>query len=192
MFTTGHISPNRGKTITTQPIRGEYLQDIRQMLQGRPRDLALWSIGVNTALRVSELLSLKWQDLEDDGERISFRVKASKTGHLRLITLNPQTSADLRRWRAHCECEFIASGQRGRLTSAAIGRMVKQWAADVGAPGQVSSHSLRKSACRAWVDQHSVKVHVVQHALGHASEAQTLKYIGKLDDDVAAMFECVV
>lgn len=192
MFQAGH-SINKGKVLTTEPIKGEDIDRIRESLQGRPRDLALWSVGTNTALRASDLLALRWDDLHDDGLRFSFRIKERKTGNLRLITLNPRASADLKMWRRYSESEFCFSGQRGNaLTVASVGRMLKQWARDVGVSGQISSHSLRKTACRAWVDTHKVPLFTVMHALGHSSESMTSKYIGKLSDDVAKMYECEV
>lgn len=191
-FKAGHTPANKGKTTTTQPIRGDGIDRIRELLQDRPRDLALWSVGTNTALRASDLLALRWDALEDDGVRIAFRVKEQKTGKLRLLTLNPRTSADLRGWRAHAECEWCFSGQRGRMTSATLGRLVKQWAADAGVKGQIASHSLRKTFCRAMVDKFDEPLFKIMWALGHSTERQTAQYLGLLQDDVAALYEHVV
>lgn len=189
MFQPNHTPAHKGKVITTQPIRGEHLQSIRQLLQDRPRDLALWSVGCNCALRIGDLLSLRWDELEDDGQRISFRVKERKTGNLRLLVLNQRASEDLRRWRALSDSEWCFSGQRGRLTTATAGRMVKQWAKDVGVRSQVSSHSLRKSWVRAQLDVFKTPLYVCMQALGHHSELQTLTYAGCIRDGVAAAYD---
>ena len=50
-------NPNRpapGSTIRVEPIK--QLKAIKKMLAGRPRDLALFALGINTNLRASDLI----------------------------------------------------------------------------------------------------------------------------------------
>jgi integrase len=71
--------------------------------------------------------------------------------------------------------------------------MVKAWAKEVGVTTQnISSHSLRKTFCRAMVDQYDEPLHVLMWALNHSSERQTAQYLGLLHDDVARLYEHVV
>lgn len=191
-YQLGHTPSHAGKVTTTQPIRGQHIQDIRRLLQGRPRDLAIWSVATNCALRGGDLLDLKWSDTEDDGVRITLRLRESKTQKLRTIVLNPVASADLRAWRRLTSSEFCFSGQRGKLTVATLGRLVKSWAQEVGVTSRVSSHSLRKTWCRAMVDQHDEPLYKLMWALNHSSERQTAQYLGILQADVAGLYEHVV
>ena len=52
-------APRKGSKIKVEPIRSlKDIQLIRRMLQENPRDLALFTIGINTNLRASDLLRL--------------------------------------------------------------------------------------------------------------------------------------
>lgn len=192
MFERGHTPTHRGKITTTQPIRGDYVEAIKGLLEDRPRDRALWSVATNCALRGGDLLALMWDDLEDDGRRITFRCKESKTGNLRLLQLNAVASSDLRAWRMLSNSHWVFGGQRGRMTVATLGRLVKSWAEQVGFHGQVASHSLRKTWARAMVDKFDEPLYKIMWAFGHSSEKQSAQYLGLLQDDVAALYEHVV
>lgn len=53
-------APRKGAKIKVEPIRSlDDIQLIRRMLQEKPRDLALFTIGINTNLRASDLLRLR-------------------------------------------------------------------------------------------------------------------------------------
>ena len=99
MFTKGHQPSHKNKITTTDPIRGEDIQKVREYLEGRTRDIALWSVGTNTALRAGDLCALRWEDAEDQDDRIAFVLREKKTGKLRRVVLNAQVTADLRAWR---------------------------------------------------------------------------------------------
>lgn len=191
-FLPGHIPVTRGAMIATAPIRGEKLHAIRALLQGRPRDLCIWSLGTGCALRGKDLVNIRWIDLEDDGERISFSVKASKTGKVAHIRLNPVVSADVRAWRRLSNCEYVISGQRGQLTVATLGRLVKGWAAEVGVTKNIASHSLRKSFCRALAETHDVPLYKLMWLLQHGSERQTATYLGIMQSEIEELYELVV
>jgi integrase len=193
MFKPGHKPAHTGTITTTDPIRGDDIQKVREYLADRPRDLAIWSVGTNSALRAGDMLSLKWDELEDDGTRISFTLRESKTHKLRKITLNAQVSSDVRVWRSMSESEWCFSSQRGGpLGVPALGRMIKHFAKEAGVGAKrVSSHSLRKTWCRAHADR-GVPLHQLMWALNHSSERQTAQYLGLLTDEVASLYEHVV
>lgn len=87
-------------------------------------------------------------DTIDDGERITLRLTEHKTGKPRTIPLNPAASSALRAWRFLCEHEHVYSGQRGALTVATWGRMVKGWCKAAGLEGNFASHTCRKTFVR--------------------------------------------
>ena len=52
--------PAAGSTIKVEPIRDKRaIARIKKILVDRPRDLCLFTLGINTAYRANELLSLK-------------------------------------------------------------------------------------------------------------------------------------
>ena len=64
-----------------EPIRSlEDIQLIRRMLQEKPRDLALFTIGINTNLRASDLLRLRVCQVRDLEPGDSIDINEKKTG----------------------------------------------------------------------------------------------------------------
>ena len=193
MFNPGHKPAHKGHIVTTDPIRGDDIRRVRDYLRHRPRDLAIWSVGTNCAMRAGDLLALQWSDLEDFAGRFSILLREQKTAKVRRIVLNPIASADLRAWQALSNSAYVFSGQRGPLTVAALGRMLKAIAKEAGVTAQrVSTHSLRKTWVRAQHEIHKVPLYILSQALGHASEAQTRVYMGLLADGVAEAYDNVI
>jgi integrase len=185
MFKPGHKPAHKGKTTTTDPVKCPLMvANIKALLATDARDLALWTVAINSALRSGDLCSLKFTDTLDDGITITIRVLEGKTKKPRLIPLNEQASHVLRQWRSQCSSEFIYSGQRGQLTTAAWGRMVKAWCHAVGLEGSFSGHTARKTFVRIQHDVHGTSLPVLMTVLNHSSERQTLTYMGRLGDDV--------
>ena len=87
---------------TTQPIREK--NDLKQFLdyyktvQPNPRNYALLALGLHTALRVSDLLSLHWSDVYDFSRRCykeHLFIQEKKTGKHTVIALNTQAAEAL-------------------------------------------------------------------------------------------------
>ena len=60
--------PTAGSTIKVEPIRDKKaISRIKKILGDQPRDLCLFTLGINTAYRANELLSLKvWAGKESE------------------------------------------------------------------------------------------------------------------------------
>ena len=74
--------PEKGDSIRVDPIRRlEDVKAIKELLSDRPRDLLLFTIGVNNGLRVGDLLRLKVKDVRHlkEGDSIIIREKKTKT-----------------------------------------------------------------------------------------------------------------
>jgi len=81
--------PAPGSVLKVEPIRDKRaIGRIKKMLQDHPRDLCLFVLGMNTAFRANELLSLKVGQERSllPGDVLS--VKQSKTGKFRQVTVN--------------------------------------------------------------------------------------------------------
>lgn len=189
MFAQGHTPAHKGRTTTTDAIRDVgAVQRIKELLKDDVRGLALWSVSLNSALRAKDLMALTWNDTHDDGRVITLTVLESKTKKRRVIPLNPASSTLLRAWRAQCDSEFIYSGQRGRLTTATWGRMIKDWCSQVGLQGRFASHTARKTFVRLQHDVHGTSLTTLMHMLNHATPTQTLQYMGRMTDDVSEAY----
>ena len=80
---------------TTRPIKDrkdvERLKDYYKLVKPNARNYALIVVGLNTALRISDILSLKWRtvyDFKEGGLRDRFELRERKTGKRQSIPLN--------------------------------------------------------------------------------------------------------
>ena len=52
--------PQKGSTIRVDPIKElKHIKTIKKLLADRPRDLAMFTLGINTNLRASDLLKTR-------------------------------------------------------------------------------------------------------------------------------------
>ena len=62
--------PPKGSHITVDPIRSlRDVKKIKKLLANQLRNLALFTLGINTNLRASDLLSIKVRDVPRTGAR---------------------------------------------------------------------------------------------------------------------------
>mgnify|MGYP001386727814 FL=1 len=73
-----------------EPIRDpKKINVMKNYLKGKNiRDYALFVVGINVALRISDLLNLKWGDVYDGKNFKIVNLKEGKTKKLRSIKLN--------------------------------------------------------------------------------------------------------
>ena len=162
MFTYHHEPAHKGRAVVTEPIRADDIRKVAEYVKDHPRDRAIWAVGTNSALRAGDLLSLTWDQLTDDGERITIELVEAKTRKRRVVVMNSAASAHLRTWRRLSNSPFVFSGQRGQLTVAALGRMVKAWVKGAGIDAKrVSTHTMRKTWVRAQHEQFGVPLYVL-------------------------------
>jgi integrase len=162
-------------------------------MRGQLRNHLLIVLGVHTALRISDLLRLRWDDVYDFERgcvRTSVSLTERKTGKSKTLALNKAAVKAL---------SMLASrtAQRGRYlienpnTKKAIGRIqayrIIRAAADSLGIGRVSCHSLRKClGYHAW--KSGVSPAVIMEIYGHSSFAVTQRYLGITQDDMNAVY----
>ncbi|MDR0434311.1 MAG: tyrosine-type recombinase/integrase [Gracilibacteraceae bacterium] len=182
---------------TTQPIRqshhirrlaGYYLQ------RGQLRNHLLVVMGVGTALRISDLLRVTWDDVYDFYNarvRESFSIKEGKSGKTKIVSLNRRVVAALTLFAAQ-------AARRGRLlmenplTGRAISRVqayrIIRAAGEITGIGRVSCHSLRKTfGYHAW--KSGVSPAVIVEIYNHSSLAITRQYLGVSQDDQNEVYQ---
>lgn len=189
------------------PLTPEQVGAVKLILgnKGRLRDLALFSIALDTLLRASDALALKVADVRDAGGNIrsSFSVRQKKTAKVLPVEISEATRATLAKWiqeSAKQPDDFLFTAARpapGKpskpLTRRHYAHLVKQWAGLVGIndPAKFSTHSLRRTRA-AYIYKETKNLEAVRRVLGHKSLAATSAYLG-IDDamalDVARKFQ---
>lgn len=183
---------------TTEPIRDihklldfkNYYLDIKPNL----RNYAIIAVGLNTALRISDILNLTCDDVYQDGKvRRHITVTERKTGKENRILLNHEAETALAQYRKELiQTEMYKEGNpylfpSSRKAHAPISRsqayrMVTAAAAAVGIEGHISCHSLRKTfGYHAW-KQGSDPV-VIMVIFNHSSLSITKRYLCIEQDD---------
>jgi integrase len=183
-----------------EPIRDtKKIAQIKNLLrgQGRHRDLLLFIIGINTALRISDILELRiGQFVDDDGEFVnSFQVDEKKTKKHRKINVNDAIRAALKEFIAayptitdnpnHYLFFNTKSGEFNEpVKRGIVWRMIAQICKDVGLRGNYGTHSLRKT----WGYQarmNGVDLILIMKTLNHSDLDETKRYLGITDDELA-------
>src|SRR3989304_6214443 len=91
--------PKKGSRITVDPIRRlEDVKVIRSLLSDKPRDLLLFTMGINNGLRVGDLLQLKVKKVRHLKENESTDILEEKTGKYNILMVNKYVYKALRNY----------------------------------------------------------------------------------------------
>ena len=178
--------PGKSAIITQQPITDKVaLERMKGMFWDHPRNYALLVVGINTALRASDLLTLKVADVLAD----VICLREQKTGKKREFYLNgavKRAVAPLIIGRSDDDWLFPSKTTGQPICVPAFSAMVKHWAFRAGLKGMYASHSLRKTWARAMIDA-GEPIWKVSQELDHSSEAITRRYVGLQLEDMKSM-----
>ena len=182
---------------TTQPIRNK--QQIRELAayylkRGEIRNHALILMGVHTALRISDLLRLTWDDVYDFNNscvRSTISIVEKKTHKTKSIALNKAAVSALALLAASTAkrgCYIIENRRTGKAISRIQAyRIIRAAAEALKFQYRVSCHSLRKTfGYHAW--KGGVSPVVIMEIYNHSSLAVTRRYLGVTQDDKDAVY----
>ncbi|KZN55774.1 tyrosine-type recombinase/integrase [Pseudoalteromonas luteoviolacea] len=189
--------PKRGSSIKVQPIRTrQAINTIKAHLKHQPRNLCLFTLGINKAYRANELLSLTIGQVIHLQVGDYLELKQSKNKQYRPITLNTSAITAIQNWLDHHpnrldpSAPLFVSFRRLRkpLTVPALNRLVKSWCKHAKLNGNFGSHTLRKTwGYHQRIENHA-SVALLMRAFRHATEAQTLDYLGIIPDEIKDMY----
>jgi integrase len=167
-----------------QPIRDpEKIEAIKQFLKEQnKRNYILFLIGINTGLRISDILKLKVGDVK--GTHISIREK--KTGKQKRIRITPSLKRELNWYiEGKRDDEYLIKSRNGH--NKPIGRSmaykILRKTAERFHLDEIGTHTLRKTFGYHFYQQ-TKDVAMLQEIFNHSSPAITLKYIGVNQDSM--------
>ncbi len=177
---------------TTQPIRSrELLQTFKEYYRhDKPnlRNYALIVIGLNTALRINDILHLKWEDVLDGKQvRRHITVRERKTGKENRILLNDEARRVLKDYHGKAKktalyCSgnpyvFPSPVKEGEpLSRFQAYRVIRAAARQLGLKEHISCHSLRKTfGYHAW--KQGVQPALLMNIYNHSSYRITVRYL---------------
>jgi integrase len=182
--------PPKGARIKTQPIRRrEDVKAIKRLLADRLRDRALFTLGINSALRPEDLRNITVGQVRRLKPGDSFDLREEKTEKYRRVMINKgihRTIQDLLNSRPDISDDdwIFQSRKGGRLLVSSITRLVKEWCRAINLSGNYGGGSLRKTFGYHQRVYHGLGTAVLIRIYNHNSERQTLDYLGIEADEL--------
>ncbi|MGC4375912.1 site-specific integrase [Fictibacillus sp. Mic-4] len=172
-----------------EPIRDkEIVAEIKAYLKEQnERNYILFLLGINTGLRISDILNLRVRDVE--GWYITIREK--KTRKHKRIKMTSELKKALRDYiQDKPKNEFLIKSRKGKnkpITRGAAYIILNQVAREFGLES-IGTHSLRKTYGYHFYKQFK-DVAALQEIFNHADPKITLRYIGINQDTLDSMMK---
>ena len=166
-----------------QPIKKlEDIQKIKKYLAKKPRDALLFSFGINTGLRISDILSL---DVDDVKGRDYIEIREKKTNKYKKFPLNRflKEEIDLFVEGLPSEQPLFYTQKHCRLDRAQAYRILNKAAQAVEMKERIGTHTLRKTFGYHHYKKYNDIV-LLQKIFNHSSPSVTLRYIGIEQDTI--------
>jgi site-specific recombinase XerD len=178
---------------TVEPIRDlTQIEALKEILKSNSiRDYLLFVMGINTGLRISDLLALKQGDIMDDGGKVLdfIRIREKKTRKQKVFKLNKSARKAveeyIKRYGFVSERYLFISrkGDNKPISRVQAWEVLNNAAHTVGIRESIGTHTLRKSfgyhAYRQGTD-----ITLLMKIFNHSTPSITLRYIGITQDDI--------
>lgn len=166
-----------------QPIRDKKTLDDfkRELLKKSYRDYMMFTIGINTGLRISDLLKLKVVDVKD---KTHISVIEGKTGKHKRFLINDMLRLEINKYIKGMKSEeYLFKSRKGDkpISRVQAYRILNEVAANLGIE-EIGTHSMRKIFGYFHYQQYK-DVAILQNIFNHSSPSVTLRYIGISQDN---------
>lgn len=174
---------------TVEPIRNREQIELVKRLEPDKRNRLLFILGINVGLRISDLVSLKVNDLTGKDRIVK---REQKTGKETSILLNPALRRDIRELMAGMDgdeyvfqsrCRDRKTRQYKPMTRQRAYQIVNRMCRRAGVEGKIGNHTLRKTFGYWHYQQFHDIVFLMRH-FNHSDQNVTLRYIGILQDEL--------
>lgn len=187
---------------SAQPIKDlgklEQFENFYMDIEPHMRNHVLLTMGLNTALRISDLLALQWKDVYDfSNESVCEHItvteqKTKKKSHIFVNRHIHQVLIIYRNYlgdkgKVSPEC-YLFPGQKGiPLSRVQAWRIIKKAAESCNISGVISPHSMRKTfGYHAW--KQGIAPALLMEVFNHSTFAVTRRYLGIGQDDRDEVF----
>ncbi len=171
--------------MTVEPIREkEKIKQLYNYLNGiNPRYGMIFKTGINTGLRISDILSLKVSDIfhSDFKFRDHLTISEQKTGKLKKIKLNETLRKCLFKYvkeqNLHADDYLFYSQKGGHIGRIQVYKVMRESASSLGIEN-FGTHSLRKTWGYWTYKISKYNIGLIMDTFNHSSAAITIRYIG--------------
>ena len=174
-----------------QPIRRlKQIETIKKLLKQQSlRDYCLFVLGINSGLRISDLLKLRISDVAEKGKvKDRIRLRENKTNKFKDFPISDNAKSAIREYlksRQYNENEplFISRKNKGFLLRQRAYKILNEVARSIGIKEKIGTHTLRKTfGYHAY--NNSYDIAIIQKLFNHSSPSVTLRYIGITQDEM--------
>lgn len=141
------------------------------------RDRAILALLARAGLRVAEVTTLQWADVNYRDRELRVYGKGRKE---RVVPLFEEAHDALARWEARARRAyttiFVTYRDKQPLSPRAVQKLVSKYAAAAELEVHVTPHTLRRTAATLWKEA-GIPLRDIQHFLGHASLVTTERYV---------------
>lgn len=177
-----------------QPIRDQKkINDMKKILLAEsPRNHLMFVLGINSGLRISDILKLKVKDIVNEkGKTLDFiEVREQKTGKYKRFPLGKNVKKAIDLFLKDIDIGtkrdmhlFRSRQGDGPITRNRAYQIINSAARSVGITERIGTHTMKKSfgyhAYKAGVD-----ISRLQYIFNHSSPSTTLRYIGITQEEV--------
>ncbi len=172
---------------SVQPLKSKKdIERIKKALHGR--DLLLFIIGINTTLRVSDILELRVRDVTSD----YIEIKERKTSKLKRVKVNESIKTAITNLvpKDAQPNDWLFPSRKGSnpISRVQAWRILNAAADRANLSIRFGTHSMRKTAAyHAY--KSGVELPLLMRVLNHSSEKETLRYIGIESEQIDEVFE---
>ncbi|MDV2583481.1 site-specific integrase [Alkalibacillus haloalkaliphilus] len=172
-----------------QPIRdSEKITQIKNELKHQSyRDYFLFVMGINTGLRISDLLPLKVKDVRS---KTHITIKEKKTDKNKRFLINGSLRSEIEEYTANLDDEaYLFANQRTKepIQRVQAYKILNRVAGKVGLK-EIGTHTLRKTFGYHYYKR-TKDVAMLQEIFNHSSPSVTKRYIGITQEEIDQTLE---
>lgn len=173
----------RNQIKDVQPIRDkQQIEDMKWALKKfcSERDYIMFLIGINTGLRVSDILNLKVADVKGKKRVV---VKEGKTKKKRTLNLT-NIYEEIQQYIQNIDSEWLFPSRKGDkpITTTQAYRQLQK-ASEMVDVESVGTHTMRKTF-GYWFYKQTKDMEQLQQILNHFSPQETKRYIGITEEEI--------
>jgi len=170
---------------TVEPIRDpEKIREMKEILLHQSyRNYFLFTFGINSGLRISDILPLRVMDVRHTEH---LRIHEKKTRKTRKIPMTAALRNEIDKYICGmADSDYLFPSRKGSkpITRETAWKIINDAANICGIEGSIGTHSMRKTFGYHFYQQ-TKDVAMLQQIFGHSAPSITLRYIGINDDMV--------
>lgn len=172
-----------------QPIRDPAkIEEVKSLLKHSSyRDYFMFVLGINTGLRISDILPLKVKDVRNLDHITLVEKKTSKTkkkNKERKFRINKELRVEIQEYtNGMADDDYLFPSQKGGHIKRIRAYEILKEAGEHAGIGEIGTHTLRKTFGYHFYKRYK-DVAVLQAIFGHSAPSITLRYIGISQDEI--------